>query len=160
MFISLCVYIYIYTHTCVLHVCIYIYRERERYSILLLCYFSPKAHAYTPNLPANIVDVRGFDTRRILPSRAGILMSIGNLPESLSQAMLAGIMSVGGLGVATVGGFHSSEPEQGARRGTPVASQRGSRIASAPPHPGMVRSSSNNMYNNKKKKKKSNIKKY
>ena len=53
----------------------------------------------TPNLPTKIVDFRGFDSSIILIQRGGILMSIGHLPESLSQAMLVGIMLVGRLGV-------------------------------------------------------------
>ena len=53
--------------------------------------------AFTPNLPTNIVDFKGFDSSIILIQRGGILMSIGKLPESLSQAMLAGIILVGGL---------------------------------------------------------------
>ena len=55
----------------------------------------------TPNLPTNIVDFRGFDSSIMLILKKGILMSIGNLPESLSQAMLVlvGIMLVGRLGV-------------------------------------------------------------
>ena len=57
------------------------------------------AHVVTPNPPTNIVDVRGFDSSIILISRGGILMFIGNLPESLSQAMLVGTMLVGRLGV-------------------------------------------------------------
>ena len=38
-------------------------------------------------------------TQAILISRGGIPMSIGAFPESLSQAMLVGVMLVGGLGV-------------------------------------------------------------
>ena len=45
------------------------------------------------------LDFRGFDSSRLLILRVGILMSIGNFPESLSQAMLVGTMSVGRLGV-------------------------------------------------------------
>ena len=52
----------------------------------------------TPNLPTNIVDFRGLDSSIMLIQRGGILMSIGNLPESLSRAMLVGTMLVGGLG--------------------------------------------------------------
>ena len=52
-----------------------------------------------PNLPTNIVGFRGFDSSIILFVRGGILMSIGDFPESLSQAMLAGLMLVGRLGV-------------------------------------------------------------
>ena len=33
-------------------------------------------------------------------TRGGILMSLGNFPESLSQQILAGIIFVGGLGVS------------------------------------------------------------
>ena len=53
----------------------------------------------TANLPTNIVDFRGFDSSIMLISRGGILMSIGDLPESSGQAMLVGIMLVGRLGV-------------------------------------------------------------
>ena len=55
--------------------------------------------AGTPNLPTNIVDFGGFDSSIMLFLRGGILMSIGNFPESLSRAMLVGIMLVGRLGV-------------------------------------------------------------
>ena len=54
----------------------------------------------TANLPTNIADFRGFDSSIILIYRGGIVMSIGNWPESLSQAMLVGIILVGSLGVA------------------------------------------------------------
>ena len=53
-----------------------------------------------PNLPTNIVDLRGFDSSVILILGGGILMSIGDFPESLSKAMLVGIMLVGRLRVA------------------------------------------------------------
>ena len=46
-----------------------------------------------------MMDFRGFDSSRILIVRGGILMSIGNLPESLSQAILVGIILGGRLGV-------------------------------------------------------------
>ena len=46
------------------------------------------------------MDFRGFDSSVILILRGGILRPIGNLPESLSQAILVGIMLVGRLGVA------------------------------------------------------------
>ena len=45
---------------------------------------------YTPNPPTNIVGFRGLDSSVILSLRGGILMSIGDFPESLSQAMLVG----------------------------------------------------------------------
>ena len=53
----------------------------------------------TANLPAKIVDFRGFDSSIILILRGGILMSIGEFPESLSQRILVGISLVGRLGV-------------------------------------------------------------
>ena len=53
----------------------------------------------TPNLPTNIVHFRGFDPNTILVLRGEIRRPIGDLPESLTQAMLVGIMLVGRLGV-------------------------------------------------------------
>ena len=52
-------------------------------------------HTHTANSPTNIVDFRGFDSSIMLHLRGGILMSMGNLPEVLSQAMLVGTMLVG-----------------------------------------------------------------
>ena len=55
----------------------------------------------TPNLPTDIVDFRGFDSSIILILGGGIPRPVGNIPESLSQAMLVGVMLVvGRLGVA------------------------------------------------------------
>ena len=51
------------------------------------------------SLPTSIMDFRGFDPSIILILRGGILMSMGDFPESLSQAILVGIMLVGTLGV-------------------------------------------------------------
>ena len=65
--------------------------------VLIACFANA---CTTPNLPTNIVDFKGLDSSAIFISKGGILMSIGNLPESLSQAMLVGIMLVGRLGVA------------------------------------------------------------
>ena len=42
---------------------------------------------------------RGFDSSIILIKRVGIPRSIGKIRESLSQAMLVGVMSLGRLGV-------------------------------------------------------------
>ena len=53
----------------------------------------------TANLRTKILDFRGFDSGRILIIRRGIFVSIGDFPESLSQAILVGIMLVGRLGV-------------------------------------------------------------
>ena len=47
----------------------------------------------------NIMDFRGFDSSIILILRGGILMSTGSFSESLSQAILVGIMLVGKSGV-------------------------------------------------------------
>ena len=66
----------------------------------------------TANPPTNIADYRGFDSSVILILRGGIPRPIGDFPESLSQAMLVGIMLVGRLGV--------SKPEKG-RSGSPSA---------------------------------------
>ena len=59
-------------------------------------------YVHTPNLPTNIVDFRGFASSIILIERDGILMSIGNFPQSLTQAMLVGTMLVGGLGISDI----------------------------------------------------------
>ena len=53
----------------------------------------------TANLRTKILDFGGLDSIRILSSRGGILMSIGGFPESLSQAILVGIILLGRLGV-------------------------------------------------------------
>ena len=45
------------------------------------------------------MEFRGFDSSIILIIRGGILMSIGDFLESLSHAILVGIMLVGRLGV-------------------------------------------------------------
>ena len=50
------------------------------------------------------LDFRGFDSSRILNSRSGILRPTGTFPESLSRAILAGIILVGRLGVSD---FHA-----------------------------------------------------
>ena len=51
------------------------------------------------NLRTKILDFRGVDSSIFLNLRGPILMSIGSFPESLSQAILAGIILVGRLGV-------------------------------------------------------------
>ena len=57
------------------------------------------AHFSPPNLCTNIMDFAGLDSSIILMIRGGTLRPIGNFPESLSQAMLVGVMLVGRLGV-------------------------------------------------------------
>ena len=58
-----------------------------------------RTRPYTPNLPTNIVDFRGFGSNIILILMAGIPRPMGDFPESLTQAMLVGVMLVGRLGV-------------------------------------------------------------
>ena len=53
----------------------------------------------TANLRTKIPDFRGFDSSIIFILRGGIPRPIGTLPESLSQAILVGIMLVGRWGV-------------------------------------------------------------
>ena len=66
------------------------------YSRVLLHLF---ANSVTANHCTKILDFRGFDSSIILIVRGGILMSKGNLPQSLSQQILAGRILVGRLGV-------------------------------------------------------------
>ena len=54
----------------------------------------------TANPPTNIVEFRGFDSSVILIVRGGIPRPIGDFPESLSHAILVGIILVGRLGVS------------------------------------------------------------
>ena len=51
---------------------------------------SASGQVLTPNLPINNVDFWGSDSSIILILRGGIPRPIGDLPESLSQAMLVG----------------------------------------------------------------------
>ena len=53
--------------------------------------------SHTANLRTDM-DFRGFDSSIILILRGGILMSNGDFLESLSQAILVGILLVGRLG--------------------------------------------------------------
>ena len=72
----------------------------------------------TANLRTKILDFRGFDSSIILILRGGILMSMGNSPEIMSQQILVGIILVGRLAVS----------QDQAR---PVSAQ-GTRFSSAP----------------------------
>ena len=60
---------------------------------------SVRGLAVRPISVLTCMDFRGFDSSIMLNVRGGILMSTGDFPESLSQAMLVGIMLVGRLGV-------------------------------------------------------------
>ena len=51
----------------------------------------------TANLRAKTLDFRGFDSIRVVIPRVGILTSMGNFPEILSQTVLAGVVLVGRL---------------------------------------------------------------
>ena len=52
----------------------------------------------TANLGTKILDFRGFDSRGVLILMGGIILSIGNLPETMSRRILAGIILVGRSG--------------------------------------------------------------
>ena len=58
-----------------------------------------------PNPRTNIMDFRGFDSSIILILRRGISRPIGKFPESLTQAILVGVMFVGRLGLRHSVGF-------------------------------------------------------
>ena len=90
-----------YTYVTYEYICIHMYNV----------YYTYRTHImpYTPNLPTNIVDFRGSDTNIISISRGGIPRPIGDFPESLSHAMLVGVMLVGRLGVS----HRPKPPEQG-----------------------------------------------
>ena len=81
------------------------------------------ADHYTANLGTNIVEFRGFDSSIMLRLKGGIPRPIGNIPESLSQAVLAGIILVGRLGVVA----RSAHPRRSPReaRAKPARSPRG-----------------------------------
>ena len=56
----------------------------------------------TANFRTYIMEFRGFDSSIILILRGGILMSRSDILESLSQAILVGIMLEGRLGVIQI----------------------------------------------------------
>ena len=96
----MCVYIHIYTY-------IYIYIHTHTHALINDNHIINSSSAArnqamsqlhviepassTANPPTNIMDFRGFDSGTILILRVGILMSMGNFPESLTQAILAGV---------------------------------------------------------------------
>ena len=84
MYMHMYMYIYIY-----IYVYVYVYVAQSRVST-------------TANLPTNIIEFTGFDSSIMLCLRAGILRPMGNFPESLSQAILAGIMLVWRLGIRPI----------------------------------------------------------
>ena len=94
-----------YTHTYI-YIYIYIYIH-----ILLSGGSNPPRHWRLPgrldpqdlrvrgSYGTKILDFRGFDSSIISISRGGILLSIGDLPESFGQAILVGIIFVGRSGL-------------------------------------------------------------
>ena len=54
----------------------------------------------TASLGTKTLDFRGFDSSVILMLRGGLPRPIGDFPESLSQAISAGIVLLGRLGVS------------------------------------------------------------
>ena len=72
------------------------------YVYIYIYIFFFERHEHTANLPTNIVDLRGVESSIILIIRGGIPWPIGDFPESLSQAILVGVMLVGRLGVLDV----------------------------------------------------------
>ena len=69
-------------------------QHRSLWALSLIC--------GTANFPTNIMDFRRFDSSIILIIRGGILTSIGDSPESLSRAMLVGVILIGRLGVPSL----------------------------------------------------------
>ena len=88
------IYVYIYTYTYTYTYYHYYHHYCYYYDVTKL----PPAPC-TANRRTKTLDFRGFDPGRILILRGGILMSIGNLPEMLSQRILVGIILVGRLGI-------------------------------------------------------------
>ena len=60
---------------------------------------APRFCGSTANLRTKVLDFRGFDSSRNLISRGGIIMSIGNSQEVLSQLILVGRILVRRWGV-------------------------------------------------------------
>ena len=90
------VYIHIYVYTSIhIHVFIYTYVLRIRND-------SKGLAEDAANLRTKILDFRGFGSSVVLSLRGGVLMSIGNFPESLSQQILVAMLLVGRLGVSSL----------------------------------------------------------
>ena len=81
------IYIYIYTHMYIYKIDIHTYTHIHTYIYI------------TANPRTNIVDFGGFDSSTTLILRGGIPRPTGDSLESLTQAMLVGVMLVGRLGV-------------------------------------------------------------
>ena len=70
--------------------------------IIIIIIISSSSIIIKRSLPTNIVDFGELDSSTLLIVRVGIPRPIGDFPESLTQAMLVGIMLVGRLGVLLV----------------------------------------------------------
>ena len=95
-----CIYIYLYIHICIFYVQSPYYYSNNNNSnsnaiiqVIIVTIITTIARLtifninHTSNLPTKILDFRGFDSSIIIIIvRGGILMSIGNFLESLSQA--------------------------------------------------------------------------
>ena len=91
--VRVCIYIYIYIYICIyVYISVHLCRLGETLTLIYV-------YVCAPNLPTSFVDFRGFWLQHISKLRGGIPRPIGNFAESLSQAMLIGVMLVGGFGV-------------------------------------------------------------
>ena len=111
---SIYVYIYIYIHIFIytLYVCIYQSLSLSLYIYIYIYFFQHNfeqqfmsrtmCSPFTANFRTKILEVRGFDSSRILVLRDGIPRPIGSFLESLSQAILVGIILVKRLGVRAI----------------------------------------------------------
>ena len=93
---------------------------------------SSRAAKDTGDFRAKILNFGGFDSSRILSVRGGLPRPVGNFPESLSPAILGGIILVGRLGVGP------GIPKLGRRQKADTAAQPGSLRPCAPPAPGAL----------------------
>ena len=113
MYTYICMYIYIYiyiymytsTHTRTLHPPSMPLPssggfDQKHGALISVVQFQtfPEGWGSTANLGTKILDFRVFDSSIILVLMAGILIPIGNLPESFRQAVLVWMILVGRLG--------------------------------------------------------------
>ena len=87
--------------------------------VYIYIYIYPRVRRPTANLRTKTPSFRGSDPRIVLISRGGILMSMGMFPESLSQAILVGIVLIGRLRVAPARRDPRLDAEQGLSRDPP-----------------------------------------
>ena len=101
-----CVYIYIYIYTHMRRFYGPRWPRAAMYGLSLDESDDEEERKHTAHLRTNIMDFRGFDSSIILILRGGIPRPIGDFPESLSQAILVGIMLVERLGVECTKNWH------------------------------------------------------